>query len=133
MTRQRIFFPLINFLIWIPIVYFGCENDPGDETLKPPEIMTSQVDEISETSAVTGGSVNSEGGVEITDKGICWSIHQKPTFEDEVISAGSGPGSFSSTIVGLQPSTRYYVRAYAAYNLGIGYGDEVAFETLDST
>ncbi|MBK7134600.1 MAG: fibronectin type III domain-containing protein [Bacteroidales bacterium] len=46
------------------------------------------------------------------------------------ITDGSGTGPFASTITGLAPNTKYYVRAYAVNSVGTGYGNEYNFTTL---
>jgi hypothetical protein len=45
-------------------------------------------------------------------------------------SDGTGTGAFSSTLMGLSPSTLYYVRAYATNIIGTAYGNEENFTTL---
>jgi len=41
-----------------------------------------------------------------------------------------GVASFIIVINSVQPSTKYYVRAYATYSAGIAYGNELDFTTL---
>lgn len=41
----------------------------------------------------------------------------------------SGTGAFTSSITGLTPLTKYYVRAYATNSKGTGYGQEESFTT----
>ena len=112
------------------IFHFGCEKDSVDEMSEIPELRTSPVSQISDSSAISGGSMLTNNGQEITDKGICWSSQMNPTKNDEVISAGPGSGSFTVTISGLQPSSSYFVRAYATNSIGTGYGEEIRFWTL---
>jgi hypothetical protein len=50
----------------------------------------------------------------------------------EIIPAGSGPGSFSTPLTNLEYNTIYSVKAYAANEVGMGYGDLVYFTTLDA-
>jgi N-acetylneuraminic acid mutarotase len=40
---------------------------------------------------------------------------------------GTGPGSFTSSIIGLTPNTTYHVRAYATNSEGTAYGNEFFF------
>jgi formylglycine-generating enzyme required for sulfatase activity len=42
---------------------------------------------------------------------------------------GSGTGSFTSNLTGLNPATIYYVRAYATSSAGTSYGNEISFTT----
>jgi hypothetical protein len=42
----------------------------------------------------------------------------------------AGVTEFSSSLRGLLRGTKYYVRAYAVNEEGIGYGNEVTFTTL---
>ena len=68
------------------------------------------------TTAMFAAEMYGDG---ITERGICWSEEQNPTTADSKITdAGTGAGAFTTQITGLEPSTTYYIRAYA-----IAYGD----------
>ena len=67
----------------------------------------------------------------ITARGVCWSTSPNPTIADSHTVDGSGTGNFNSSIIGLSPSTTYYVRAYATNVYDTAYGDEKTFITLD--
>lgn len=44
-------------------------------------------------------------------------------------SDGSGTGTFTSMLTGLEPGTNYYVRAYASNMEGTAYGNQRSFRT----
>jgi uncharacterized protein (TIGR02145 family) len=46
---------------------------------------------------------------------------------------GTGTGMFTSVLSGLNPSTTYYVKAYATNSTGTSYGNELSFATLQSS
>ena len=94
-----------------------------------PEVVTLEVTDISRTSATASGEVLSDGGSEVTERGICWSTHDNPTITDNHVVNGIGLGSFTVEMTGLNEDTKYYVRAYAINSYGIGYGNEVEFTT----
>ena len=98
-----------------------------------PEVKTAEVEDITESEAVSGGEVVSDGGAEVTARGICWSTSPNPTIEDNKTEDGSGVGSFTSQIPNLVTNTQYYVRAYATNEAGTSYGEEVSFTTLEET
>ena len=98
-----------------------------------PTVTTRSVSDISDTSAKTGGDVTFNGGADVTEKGICWSDSKNPSIDTNVVPGGSGNGPFSCTITGLQPSTQYYVRAYAKNKKGTAYGEEHNFTTKSGT
>ena len=95
-----------------------------------PTIITTTVTQITETTAVAGGNVTSDGGASVTERGVCISTVSNPTISNIKITAGSGTGSFTCNLTGLQANTTYYVRAYAVNNKGTAYGEEVTFTTL---
>ena len=95
-----------------------------------PTLTTSAVTQITETSAVAGGNVTSDGNASVTDRGVVYSTNQNPTTADTKVSGGSGTGSFTCNLTDLQPNTTYYVRAYAVNSAGVAYGEEVTFTTL---
>ncbi len=94
-----------------------------------PIVSTSQITEISTTSAVCGGNVSFDGDVEVTDRGVCWNIEGAPIINDSRTLSGSGLGEFTSKITGLKKSTKYFVRAYAVNSVGISYGKEDSLVT----
>lgn len=94
-----------------------------------PTVTTKNITNITETTASCGGNVTNDGGAEVTERGVCWSISQNPTVDNNHVSSGSGNGEFSCSMTDLSPNTTYYVRAYAKNSLGIGYGEEKSFKT----
>lgn len=102
-----------------------CLRDNG-----APHVSTTPVNNIIDTSALSGGIVVSEGLSAVTARGVCWSTHPHPTIADSHTNDGVGAGSFTSTLSNLTDHTIYYVRAYAINNEGVGYGEELSFTTL---
>ena len=93
-------------------------------------ITTTAVSEITEATAVSGGTITKDGGSDITAYGVCWSAKSSsPTVSDSKTTDGKGIGSFTSKITGLTPGTEYSVRAYATNGNGTTYGESVTFKT----
>ena len=98
-----------------------------------PILNTSEVSEITLTSAQCGGKILTSGNSIVTERGVCWSTEQNPTVLDSHTNDGKGLGRFTSNLENLTENTTYYVRAYATITEGITtYGNEVSFTTLDS-
>ena len=96
-----------------------------------PTLTTSNIISITDSSAISGGNISSNGGAAITDRGIVWGISQNPTLPStDTTKNGTGTGLFTSNLRGLNGSTTYYVRAYATNSAGTGYGNQVSFTTL---
>ena len=95
-----------------------------------PTVTTTAISNIDKTTATGGGNVTADGGASVTARGICWSTSQNPTISGSHTTDGTGTGSFTSTMTGLEPNTTYYVRAYATNSVGTAYGEEVSFTTL---
>lgn len=104
----------------------------GCKKAKLPTVETNQVSNLTTTQAAVGGFITSDGGSEIIERGVCWGRDTNPDVSANVINAGQGVGSFTCTITGLEPTTTYYVRAYAVNSVGVGYGSQVSFTTLSS-
>jgi uncharacterized protein (TIGR02145 family) len=95
-----------------------------------PTVTTNQIINIRDTSAISGGNVLSDGGSDVTARGICWSTNQNPTITNSHTTDGTGIGSFTSSLNGLTVDILYYVRAYATNNAGTSYGSQVSFTTM---
>lgn len=104
-------------------------TDGSETTATIPTITTSSISGITTTTATCGGNVTADGGSSVTDRGVCWSTSQNPTFSNSHTTDGAGTGSFTSSLTGLTAGTTYYVRAYAINEEGIAYGNQVSFAT----
>ena len=100
--------------------------------LNAPAVTTGEVSEVTPTTAVCGGAVTADGGVEVTERGVCWGTEPDPTVSGSHTGGGAGTGAFTCSIAGLSPFTTYYVRAYATNSLGTNYGETVMFLTADT-
>lgn len=92
-------------------------------------LTTAEITNITATTAIAGGIVPNTG-VAVTSRGICWSMSNNPTIDDNKITIGSGSGEFTGQITGLRANTTYYVRAFAVSNGTTSYGNTVTFTTL---
>ncbi len=95
-----------------------------------PTVITAEITEITTNSAKCGGEVTNDGGAEVTERGICWSMSANPTLTDHHLIVGSGTGSFSIVMDSLPDNTTYHVRAYAINEKGTAYGLDKEFTTL---
>lgn len=100
------------------------------------QVSTLPVNDITETSAVFHGTINSKGIPAYSERGFVYSTTFKnPTIEDvdnSVIMkkavAGTSLGDFYANISDLTTGTTYYVCAYAANSEGTAYGQSVSFK-----
>jgi uncharacterized protein (TIGR02145 family) len=107
------------------LLLISCESD--DPTTLG--VTTSGVINITQNSVIAGGNVSSDGGSEVTARGVCWSTSAEPTTSNDKIEIGSGVGSFSNTVTQLTAGTTYFLRAYATNAQGTAYGQSVSFTT----
>ena len=128
----------VSFVFFTVVLISSCEKDKEDSnaldvnTSTIPRLSTDSVSGITHNSAQSGGKISSNGGAEITAKGLCWSTSPNPTLANAFSIEGTGSGNFSGSISGLLIGTFYYVRAYATNNIGTAYGTQVSFSTISS-
>jgi uncharacterized protein (TIGR02145 family) len=96
-----------------------------------PTLLTSGIKSLTITSAASGGDISSDGGIPVTDRGVCWNTTGSPTIADSFTSDGSGSGIFKSTMTGLTLNETYHVRAYATNSLGTAYGNELEYTMVE--
>ena len=91
-------------------------------------IATTPVSIINNTLAISGGTVSADGGAGVTERGIVFGLTLNPTTADtKLADAGTGTGTFTSSLSGFAVNTIYHVRAYAINAAGINYGNDVTF------
>ena len=123
------------FLLFVILISINsCNKRQVDTTSSAvPDITTSTIDNITETTATSGGTITDDGGNPVTARGVCYSTNPNPTTADFTTNDGTGIGTFTSNLTGLQLGTTYYVRAYATNSNGTSYGNEEQFTTLANT
>jgi uncharacterized protein (TIGR02145 family) len=120
-----------NNLFTFVLTLFAFLSCNQEEIVFTPTVSTGSVDEITATSAKVSGNVTSNGGADVTDRGIFWGVSQNPEVSGGTkLSLGNGNGIFSETIDELTPGVKYYVKAYAQNSKGTTYGNETFFTTL---
>ena len=102
----------------------------GLNILTGPALTTTVPGSITSTSATAGGNVTADYSYPVTARGVCWSASPYPTLNDSKTADGRGTGSFTSSIIGLEPGVTYHVRAYATNAVGTSYGDNEVLVTL---
>jgi len=103
-------------------------------TYSYPQLTTTTATSITRNTAITGGTISTDGGQTITARGVCWSTSPNPTTANSKTSNGTGIGTFTSSMTGLISGITYYVRAYVIYNTtDIEYGTQIQFTTTPAT
>jgi hypothetical protein len=103
--------------------------------LVAPTLTTSDATALLVNGATLGGNVTSDGGVNVTGRGVVYSTsdHTPQIGEPGVTqdANGSGTGSFSESITGMASATHYYYQAYAINTEGTSYGGVKEYTTLN--
>ena len=124
MNFKRTFlrFSAIAFCV---LAFSSCEKEDASEV----GITTAAVIEIEGTRALAGGNITSD--IEFNRKGVVYGTTSNPNREDDNDNyvGASGTGAFTTNLVGLTPTTTYYVRAYVTTDDGVTYGEQVSFTT----
>ena len=94
-----------------------------------PTVTTSNVSNVTASSATCGGNVTADGGSYVTERGICWGTSNLPTIDGSHQAMGQGNGIFTCNMSNLEPNNVYYVRAYATNSRGTAYGEQKQFNT----
>lgn len=95
-------------------------------------VTTNEATNLTAFSASISGKVNNEGGSSVITRGICWSVSPNPTINDSKIENGNGMGTFPISLTGLIQGTTYHARAFATNAVGVAYGNDFIFKTLDA-
>jgi len=90
-----------------------------------PTVTTEAVSGILSKSATANGTVISDMGAGITERGVQVGISPGSTLS--AFAAGGETGAYTVPLTGLGPGVRYYVRAYARNVNGYGFGADVTF------
>lgn len=106
------------------IFYYRLANPTG----AVPSVTTHKYVARGSTVALARSSVS---GSNLQEQGFCWSTSPEPTIHDNRTTKYYSQNGRIYAMEGLEPSTIYYVRAYAmTKGYAVGYGDVVKVITL---
>lgn len=97
-----------------------------------PTVTTSAASSVLDISATGNGSVDSDGGSTVTERGFVWSTSVNPTTADSKVTVAGTTGSYTGSLTSLSASTTYHYRAYAINAIGTSYGADTTFVTSAS-
>jgi uncharacterized protein (TIGR02145 family) len=117
-----------TIIISIIILFLSCKSEVI--SIKLAVISTNAINSISDTTALTGGTITNDGGGSITKRGVCYDTIPMPTIDKNTIISGSGIGSFTSILTDLKVNKLYYLRAYAINSAGTSYGNELKYRRI---
>ena len=83
-----------------------------------PTVTTQAATNIETNSVIANGTITSDGGSNIIERGFEYGLTQTPTWSVKENGTDLGTGAFSNTISGLNSDTTYWVKAYAVNNEG---------------
>ena len=96
-----------------------------------PVVSTVGASEITPASAVLSGSVVTDNGAEITERGFVYlKGNEAPTTSSNKIKVEGTLGDFTASLADLEPNQKYSFRAYAINAKGTSYGDIMNFSTI---
>ena len=107
----------------------GNNGGGGGNSNSDVRVTTYTPQDVTATTAVCGGDVIVTEGLTLTEIGVCWSTSGNPTPDGDHLSTDNWNEPFVCTLTGLEPNTRYYVRAYALRGLEYYYGTMKSFTT----
>ena len=109
--------------------FYGEQKSFVTLAYREPTVITTAVHNITQNSAQCGGEVINDGGADLIMRGVCWSTITEPTIADSHTDNGTAIGLFVGDLTGLEPDTKYFVRAFATNTIGTSYGEEISFNT----
>lgn len=97
-----------------------------------PEVVTLPASNVTETTADLCGAVVDNGGHDILERGICYSLSPNPDVNSSHVVSTVTDSVFCSTLTNLESNKTYHYRAYAKNEKGVGYGEDLQFTTHDN-
>jgi hypothetical protein len=105
-------------------------------TTTVPVVSSPTSSAILDIQALLGGTVDSDGGVVVTERGIVIALtsdNPTPTIGGtgvtKVAADTAGTGTFTQLVTALTASSGYSFRAYATNSVGTAYSDVATFTT----
>lgn len=124
-----VFMVLIIVMVTVTCNSRYSKKEENTTTNTVPLITTKDALSITNSTAIVGGVVISNGGFTVSERGVCYNTSSNPTIEDISVQSGSETVVFECEISRLNQNTKYYFKAYAMDGEDIEYGEQKSFTT----
>ena len=104
-------------------------DDPKELT-KGVKVITATPTFITGHTASCGAEVTAEDAGLLLELGVCWSLSENPTVENNVMKSHKCSQPYTCLLTNLEPNTIYHVRGFAKYGTEYCYGEDKTFTTL---
>lgn len=95
----------------------------------PPTVTSATQVNCQNTYFIASGSVTSDGGAAVTERGFAFSTNANPSLSDKTFPITGTTGGMAQLVTNLAPNTTYNYRAYAVNSVSSGFGSNVQFTT----
>lgn len=96
-----------------------------------PTVQTVGATDINSQGATLSGSVLSDNGASITERGFVYMQGTgTPTTDSYKLKVSGKTGEYTGSLSGLEPNKKYSFRAYAVNSKGTAYGEVMSFLTV---
>jgi hypothetical protein len=106
-------------------------NATNGKEITLPTLSDLAYSSIKSSSVFLEASVTDNGNGTLSDVGFVCATHTEPTLADTKLSCGKKT-TFSNRLFSLEPTTQYYVRAYATNEAGTIYSNVASFTTKEA-
>ena len=118
-------------LLFAIVIISSCSKTKVEPQASISTVTTLPATSVTISTATVAGTVNSNGGSTITEKGICYNTSSNPTVTNNKIvdPSGNANPNITADLTKLTGNTTYFARAYATNSIGTAYGSEITFTT----
>ncbi len=120
------------------LLLFSCEKEEGLLSKKAKKgtgipvvewVDTLNTDSLYYNKAYAQAVVVADSGLPVSERGFVISTAEAPSIDDPKTQCGQGLGVFQAFVTNLDYGQTYHLRAYAINELGVGYSEEISFES----
>ena len=128
--KKTNFLTLIAAVVMLAMAACKPVEDPLAHLTDGVTVTTADPTFITGSTASCGAEVTADDAGLLIEIGVCWSLTEKPTVENNVMKSHKCSQPYTCLLSNLEPNTVYHVRGYAKYGTEYCYGDEKTFTTL---
>lgn len=113
--------------------YYGKQSQFKTLQGELPALQTLEVLKVFTDWAAVTTNIYEDGGHKIQERGIVWTDYPRQPMQNwnKIVDSTADYGPYVTSILGLKPKNKYYVRSYAINQKGTKYGNILEFQTLN--